>query len=74
MNQINKLLDQNEEMTIDQEQMGMIFSSYYSQLFSSSNPSNIDLCLIHLQPMVSDSMNASLLANITKNEIKATVF
>lgn len=61
-------------MTTNKEKMGMIFYSYYSQLFTVSHSSTIEQCLKHLQPVVSETMNASLLADITKNEIENAVF
>lgn len=53
--------------------MGMIFSTYFSMLFSSSNLSNIDICLRHIQPVVANVMNASLLTDFFETEIKAVV-
>lgn len=52
----------------------MLFSAFYRQLFLSSNPSNIEYCLSHLHPLVSDSMNASLLVDLSVDEIKEVVF
>lgn len=54
--------------------MGMIFSTYFSQLFSSSNPSNIDICIRHIQLVVTDAMSASLIVEFTEIEIKDVVF
>lgn len=52
----------------------MLLSSFYNQLFFTSNPSNIDICLSHLQPVIYESMNDYLLIDITEIEVKAVVF
>lgn len=61
-------------MLTNHQGIGMSFSYFYQQLFSSSHPSNIDQCLSHLHSIISDSMNISLMADFSKKEIKEALF
>lgn len=61
-------------MITNQHGIGMLFSSFYQHLFTSSNPSNIDQCLSHIYPLTSDFKNDSLMADFIEEKIKVEVF
>lgn len=73
-NLISKLLNHDEEEVTGQDQLGMFISSFYNQLFATSNPYNINLYLRYLQPMVNEAMNSLLLADIIDNEVQNAIF
>lgn len=61
-------------MVYEQNQIGTVFSSFFSQLFSSSNPFGIDLYLESLKSHVSENMNNILLVDFTGKEIQEAIF
>lgn len=63
-------MDSNKLMATDQDQIGDMFSSFFSQLFSSSNPSNFDLCLQALDPCITKEMNYFLIAKFIEKEVQ----
>lgn len=54
--------------------IGRVFTQFYSQLFTSTQPSNIDLCLNDLAPNISPKMNSDLLRPFTMNEVERIIF
>ncbi|CAN0880643.1 Transposon TX1 uncharacterized 149 kDa protein, partial [Linum grandiflorum] len=49
--------------------------SFYHTFFSMEHPAPaVDLSLLHLTPLLSDSMNSALLAEVSLSEIKEAVF
>lgn len=67
-------MDSNELMANnDQDHISDIFSSFFSQLFSSSNPSNFNLCLQALDSCIIE-MNRSLLAKFTEKKVQKENF
>lgn len=50
---IDRVFDQDEVLYNTQEQVGALFSAFYSKLLSSSNPTTIEECLQAMEPCVS---------------------
>lgn len=54
-------------------QIKSIAFEYYQSLFSTSAPSNFGEVLHKVQPLVTDSMNATLLRQFTREEVEAAM-
>lgn len=71
-NKISQVLNFNSNMVPKQDQIGIIFSSF-SQLFTSYNPSGIDLCLQGLKQCVSEAMNNILITEFIQKEVEEAI-
>lgn len=56
------------------KQIKTIDVEYFSELFSSSTPADIEVSLNHLERTISPEMNESLCRDISQAEIKKAVF
>ena len=69
-NLIRGIRDGNGAWLIKQEEIGHVMENYYKDLFSTSNP-NLDVAsLKKISCMVTDEMNADLVREFTKLEVK----
>lgn len=59
-NRITQMIRPQGELISYPNQLGTLFSNYYSQLFTSSNLHFIDECLIDLPQCITTDMNNSL--------------
>lgn len=73
-NTISHILDHNGMPISDVEQIAVAFSTYYSQLFSTSSPSNFQECLQGMEAKVTTGMNNKLLARFIEKEVKEAMF
>ncbi|KAF5465302.1 hypothetical protein F2P56_015322 [Juglans regia] len=73
-NKISQVLDHNNCVITEKEEIGNVFTSFFSDLFTSSNPYNIEGCLEDVSPKVSPVMNELLLQKFTEEEVKVAVF
>lgn len=73
-NNISQILHSISCMVSDQNQIGTVFCSFFSHLFSTSNPSDMGLCLESLNPCVTEHMNSILLAEFNEKEIQEAIF
>lgn len=54
--------------------MAGVITQYYEELFSSSNPQNMEAALAGITPVVTQQMNEELIRPITDEEVRATLF
>lgn len=55
------LENEQEDWIEGEEQIGEMLARYYSNLFSTANPTKLDPVLNRVEPRVTDSMNIELL-------------
>lgn len=67
-------MDSGGSLFSDQVEIGEVLSQYFSQLFSSSNLSDLEFSLQAVNHCVSDEMNQTLLVVFTEEEVKETLF
>lgn len=60
MNKIRHVMDVHSNLFIDPKEIGGAFTDYYKRLFTSSSPSNIDLCITGLTEQITPKMNDKL--------------
>ncbi|XP_042988623.1 uncharacterized protein LOC122316153 [Carya illinoinensis] len=68
------VLDHNNSLITQQQQIGDIFTNFFSDLFTTSIPSDIDLCLEDVPQKLTPSMNEKLLEKFSEDEVRAAVF
>ncbi|KAK9995768.1 hypothetical protein SO802_020454 [Lithocarpus litseifolius] len=68
-NLIEGVFDENEIWQEDGKEIERVFVDYYSELFTSSNPSNFEDIVNAIQPKVSEDMNASLIKEFQAGEV-----
>lgn len=73
-NRIAKVCDGDGVFHTKQNEVGALFSSFYTNLFSTSNHQCIETCLQAISPFVFPSMNHKLLQDFNVSEIQQTVF
>lgn len=61
-------------MTTIPEDISRLFYSFFHNLFSSSQPSDLDVCLEPLDAYVTDDINESLTREFIACEVKKTIF
>ena len=59
-NKITQLLDANGSLVEDEEGLVAIATSYFRQIFESSNPDDIEEALSEVSTTITDSINTSL--------------
>ncbi|KAF5475420.1 hypothetical protein F2P56_007226, partial [Juglans regia] len=73
-NLITRLLnDQNQEV-ISKAGISSLFQTFFQDLFTSSQPTNVDLCLENLAPRVTGDMNSMLIKPYSLKEIEEALF
>lgn len=73
-NRITQIQNANGAIITDQNQIGTTFSSYFNQLFTSSNPVSIDECLSGFPSRVAEEMNNFLSDTFSEDEIIYALF
>ncbi|KAL0009325.1 hypothetical protein SO802_010827 [Lithocarpus litseifolius] len=68
-NLIEGVFDENEIWREDGKEIERVFVDYYSELSTSSNPSNFEDIVNAIQPKVSEDMNASLIKEFQAKEV-----
>ncbi|GAV69668.1 hypothetical protein CFOL_v3_13169, partial [Cephalotus follicularis] len=68
---ISGLRSDSGEWCIEKHQIIKIATDYFSNLFNSQNPSNVDRVLNCLNPVISEEMNEDLNQPYTRAEIKS---
>ena len=58
---------------LDEKEVGAIFVDFYTQLFSSSNPTDLERILEGVQPVVSNSMNEALTCLYSREEVEVVI-
>ncbi|XP_042972810.1 uncharacterized protein LOC122304618 [Carya illinoinensis] len=73
-NGIHKLMRADGSSTTALGEISDLFSQYFQELFTSSNPSGIEACLSQVHPRVDREMNANLTKQFSAKEVKAALF
>ena len=68
-NRITQLLDENGNVVEDEEGLVAIATSYFRQIFESSNPEDIDDALSEVSPTITGAINDDLTAPVTEWEV-----
>ncbi|XP_010436306.1 PREDICTED: uncharacterized protein LOC104720031 [Camelina sativa] len=71
---IEKFKDVNGNFQVSEAAKGEVDAAYFQNLFTSSNPVRFDQWFDSLEPRVSGEMNDNLIAKVTAQEIKETLF
>ncbi|KAL4386718.1 hypothetical protein GQ457_09G000940 [Hibiscus cannabinus] len=69
MNRISHLFDDQNRRYEEQEELHTLAIHYFSNLFSSSNPSGMDAILDDVPVCISNHMNATLLRDFSSDEV-----
>ncbi|XP_033131796.1 uncharacterized protein LOC117126793 [Brassica rapa] len=73
-NKITQLLDENGNVVEDEEGLVAIATSYFRQIFESSNQEEIEEALAQVPTTITGDMNANLTAPISEWEVKLALF
>ncbi|XP_048623608.1 uncharacterized protein LOC125592465 [Brassica napus] len=73
-NKITQLLDGDENVVEDEEGLVAIATSYFRQIFESSNPEEIEEALSEVSTTITGSINNDLAAPVTEWEVKLALF
>ena len=73
-NKITQLLDVNGNIVEDEEGLVSIVTSYFRQIFETSNPEDIEEALSEVSTTITGSINADLTAPVTEWEVKLALF
>ena len=73
-NKITQLLDENENIIEDEEGLVAIATSYFRQIFESSNPEEIEKALAQVPTTITGAMNDDLIAPVSEWEVKLAFF
>ncbi|KAL7204769.1 hypothetical protein ACSBR2_017806 [Camellia fascicularis] len=73
-NQVIQLLNESDQRLTSDEDINAHFLDYFSKLFTSNNPRNLDEALILVGQLVTADMNSKLIRPVIDPEIKAAVF
>lgn len=76
MNNITRMKDNQNNITSDKARIESIIRSYYSDLFSTQNPSDEEICIITdlIQPIFCQDMNNKLSPPLSKEEVRRAFF
>lgn len=74
INSIKSISDGEGNMATNPEDISRLFHSFFHNLFSSSQPSSLDVCLEPLDGCVTDEVNESLTKELTTCEVKKIIF
>lgn len=67
-------MDPKGNLTSDQTVIDKILFSYFSQLFATSNPLDIDFCIQAIPICIFQQNNRLLLVEFTEQEVKEALF
>lgn len=73
-NTISHILNSKDELITDQQQLDDLFSLFYSKLFISSHPYQMEECLQVVSKRVLDDMNQSQSVEYTDQEVTTAFF
>ena len=73
-NKITQLLDENGNIVEDEKGLVAIATSYFRQIFESSNPEDIEEALAQVPSTITGAMNDNLIAPVTEWEVKLALF
>ena len=73
-NKITQLLYANGNLVEDEKGLVAIATSYFSQIFESSNPEDIEEALAHVPTTITGAMNDNLTAPDSEWEVKLALF
>ncbi|XP_013589029.1 uncharacterized protein LOC106404232 [Brassica napus] len=73
-NKITQLLDANGNTVEDEEELVAISTSYFRQIFESSNPEDIEEALAQVPTTITGAMNDNLTAPVSEWEVKLALF
>ena len=73
-NKITQLLDENGNIIEDEEGLVVIATSYFRQIFESSNPEEIEEALAQVPTTITGAMNDDLTAPVSEWEVKLALF
>ncbi|XP_048611782.1 uncharacterized protein LOC125586041 [Brassica napus] len=73
-NKITQLLDENGDIVEDEEGLVAIATSYFRQIFESSDPEDIEDPLSQIPATITGDMNNNLTAPVSEWEIKLALF
>ena len=73
-NRITQLLDENGNVVEDEERLVAISTSYFRQIFESSNPEDIADVLSEISPTITGAINEGLATPVTEWEVKLALF
>ena len=73
-NRITQLLDENGNVVEDEERLVAISTSYFRQIFESSNPEDIADVLSEISPTITGAINEGLTTPVTEWEVKLALF
>ena len=73
-NKITQLQDVNGNIVEDEEGLVAIATSYFRQIFESSNPEDIEEALAQVPTTITGAMNENLTAPVTEREVKLALF
>lgn len=73
-NRISMLKTENDEWIRDPEQLKNMTVSFFTKLYTSCGPRAFELILSQCSKVVTDSMNATLTAAVTREEVKNATF
>ena len=73
-NKITSLLDSVGNLVEEEDKLVAIATSYFRDLFQSSNPQLIDEALENVSTTISDRLNADLTVPVSKWEVKLAFF
>ncbi|XP_062150081.1 uncharacterized protein LOC133858622 [Alnus glutinosa] len=68
INSIRSITDAQGKTWRQKKEVCRVFIDYYKDMFSSNPPSELSLCLEHVEPRVSAEMNSKLLRPFTEEE------
>ena len=73
-NKITSLLDSAGNLVEEEEKLVAIATSYFTELFQTSNPQLIDEALANVSTTITDQINADLTAPVSEWEVKLALF
>ena len=73
-NKITQLVDEDGNIVEDDEGLVAIATSYFRQIFDSSDPEEIEEALAHVPTTITGAMNDDLTAPVSEGEIKLALF
>lgn len=73
-NSVEMLRDEHGHEQRAKASKGEVASSYFTKLFTSSNPDEFHYLFHDFRPKVTDEMNKLLISSVTKEEIREIVF
>lgn len=71
---ITHIMGSNGENIYGNQDIATEAEKYFGSLFTSSNPTCMDYVMNHVQPTVSNEINADLVSEVTEDEIRRAIF